>query len=981
MNRILRTSLLACTLAFSPWACGGSGGKSDTGSDSGGSGGNGSAGEGGSTTGSDGPVGVQDLWVLHDLRAVLPGGDVQDLIQEMTEIASDDSEDAVPISEVATFRPANGLEAHLRNARGVLRDDVEVIGGLIEADDDVRMVAFFATAEPEAPPPRSTDVLSFRLPAAGELGEGVPLVSDYQFVQVLPDAETDGEVEAGDSLGLLAARLLAESYQYPAAGDDDDPDDLVFTSELGSVLGAPILPPDEDGKVRQPSRSSFMGGLPPKAKPYAKGFGGGLRRCLTGFFGRGGGALGCVKKILDGQKKGAEGFTKGFDENLKPDPAPPSTPTPTLMCNQNCGSGHDDPHMSTFDHVFYDLQLAGEFVAARSPNVEVQMRSAPVPSSHSVAIVTNVAVGVGDHVIEAPVDRDTTIVVDGEEVEVPPAGSAPLEYDDVEVWSQPWGIDVWYDGDPLLRVSRNGVNIDFYVQGGDEDEWLGLLGNNDGNQEEDLVSRDGDVVDPVSSELYDVFANSWRLEQEESLFSYDDGEDTETFTDLDFPDEPITVDDLDAADRKQATTVCGMAGIFEQPLLDECVLDYVMTGDIRMVQGAQAQKAARRAPNVSDPTVLEEYVTNDRVYVPGVMHEEERGGELAIGEGLALFRTSLDGLTTLHAIDLTTGQIRWSVDGVDFRCRPVVVEGYGVAAQLDREAPLAGDDGAPIVLLSLEDGSELARSEADQAAECMWALSSEGSTVLRTTRSEVKAYDAANGMATLYVLSPDDVNWEWAPSVQGHFMLFGRELQTTLRLRSLDPTTGDEIDALEVGGASQTWMNVLGEDRVALVANTDSGVPRAITVVGVDEDGGLEEVWRREFPDDDPLVQPNQLAPLDDLLIGWTSGHEDGYGLVAFDAETGDVVWTYASSGGNSNPRGLLEPVNFGAGMLSAAGAFSWLELVDAKGEVVSIIEEPPVVGYTQPQTLTALPDGRVIVTGPYQDQDETGAYLHFLYP
>jgi hypothetical protein len=78
---------------------------------------------------------------------------------------------------------------------------------------------------------------------------------------------------------------------------------------------------------------------------------------------------------------------------------------------------------------------------------------------------------------------------------------------------------------------------------------------------------------------YDVYANSWRISDEESLFDYSPGENTATFTDLDFPGEFVGVHDLDADERRRAEEVCRDAGVDHQPFLDNCIFDVALTGE------------------------------------------------------------------------------------------------------------------------------------------------------------------------------------------------------------------------------------------------------------------------------------------------------------------------------------------------------------------------------------------------------------------
>src|SRR5699024_11444519 len=57
----------------------------------------------------------------------------------------------------------------------------------------------------------------------------------------------------------------------------------------------------------------------------------------------------------------------------------------------------------------------------------------------------------------------------------------------------------------------------------------GLLGNSDGNPDNDLRLADGTQLPPDTSPevLHADFADSWRITNDQSFFTYDEGESTE----------------------------------------------------------------------------------------------------------------------------------------------------------------------------------------------------------------------------------------------------------------------------------------------------------------------------------------------------------------------------------------------------------------------------------------------------------------------
>ncbi len=86
-------------------------------------------------------------------------------------------------------------------------------------------------------------------------------------------------------------------------------------------------------------------------------------------------------------------------------------------------------------------------------------------------------------------------------------------------------------------------------------------------------------TDPqFATKLYSQFGNSWRIKQAESLFDYQPGESTATFTNLSIPSAIVTVASIPAAAMANAQAVCLAAGVRTEPLLDDCLIDVGMTG-------------------------------------------------------------------------------------------------------------------------------------------------------------------------------------------------------------------------------------------------------------------------------------------------------------------------------------------------------------------------------------------------------------------
>jgi hypothetical protein len=129
----------------------------------------------------------------------------------------------------------------------------------------------------------------------------------------------------------------------------------------------------------------------------------------------------------------------------------------------------------------------------------------------------------------------------------------------------------------------------------------GLLGNLDGDPTNDIVLPAGTVIDPpyTYDDLYPSYADSWRVAADASLFTYADGTSTETFTDRDYPQRALTLDDLDAATRERAERACRWAGVTDAWLFTECVFDVAVTGRPELAVATAA--TARTAPPAAAP--------------------------------------------------------------------------------------------------------------------------------------------------------------------------------------------------------------------------------------------------------------------------------------------------------------------------------------------------------------------------------------------
>ena len=283
---------------------------------------------------------------------------------------------------------------------------------------------------------------------------------------------------------------------------------------------------------------------------------------------------------------------KSYNECRKSKKKKP-TKGPVRLClnSISCGGSTGDPHMVTFDQSYYDFMSVGEFVVVRSTTgepLEIQARQAPFLSSRRVSVNSALAFLIGTHTVSLTLaDGMTRVHVDGQltavargERALPGGGVLAARESDIGPTD---GYDLrWPDGSEAAvdKIGSFGYRLLVRLADGRAGKVEGLLGNFDGDQANDIAPPGGaPLAQPLTYDvLYPSYADSWRVDQKDSLFTYAAGQSTETFTDRAFPDKPFSVKDLDSARRNQAERACRWAGLTGQWQLNECVFDVGVTG-------------------------------------------------------------------------------------------------------------------------------------------------------------------------------------------------------------------------------------------------------------------------------------------------------------------------------------------------------------------------------------------------------------------
>ncbi len=311
------------------------------------------------------------------------------------------------------------------------------------------------------------------------------------------------------------------------------------------------------------------------------------------------------------QQEMERGACEGMDAGTC-DPAPddpqignPDDPnSPNLTCSGggtcNDTSNMGDPHLRTLDSVFYDLMAVGEFTGLQSDSGDliVQFRQAPLRQSRTISVISAVAINtLGDRILAS---ADGTGEINVEVNGSPQNGrtsTALLPHGAYLVRTPTELHAALADGSDLV-VKTNPGGLDFLatLPSSRKDHMRGLLGPAAGSglASRTVRSRDGRSFSAEQlkdyATLYRKLGDSWRLAQKDSLFRYERGQTTATFTDKSFPDR---VPEISSAQRSFAARLCESLPL-PPWALESCVLDVATSGDAGYAASATSFSAVPR---------------------------------------------------------------------------------------------------------------------------------------------------------------------------------------------------------------------------------------------------------------------------------------------------------------------------------------------------------------------------------------------------
>lgn len=621
---------------------------------------------------------------------------------------------------------------------------------------------------------------------------------------------------------------------------------------------------------------------------------------------------------------------------------------------EGCGGAWGDPHLTTLDGATYDLQAVGEFTAASWGGVEVQVRFAPWGDSRTVSVVTGVAVATQDHTVSMIVDQatgDIGVRVDGEARDLT---VGPVRLGEGFVGIAPGGDYVisWPDGSQVVVAGRGYLSV--FVDAADQPESSGLLGDIDGDTADAYTTRDGSDLglDLTDEDLYGVFAESWRIADEDSAFWYADGTSTQTFTDRTFPDAYVTIDDFDAADRDAALAICRDAGVTEGPVLEACVFDLVATGDASFAKAAvnaQQRTNATTLTGSPDLTPGRDLATGEgtewMIVLPGrelsahdLIHASDSSQVYVLTSGSE--RTD-----SVTAINAATGSEAWTANGVVAACGVGVLHDGRLAVVGSPSGPLAVDDAASLTVLDSSTGAALASSAWDGqgffGSYCSPMAVAGDIVAVTNSQGSVKAWDASLEPAPSWNLTDLERVGGSLVAVRDAFVVTSQSGDGRRQAVLIDAATGEVRDTHAIAGRDQ-YSNgitmVVSGDTVVISLTGDTDDPSrlgTITALTVGE-GQLVPAWEFGAWDDSAGEDADHtfsrslgaFSTGDGLVVGH-AGNE----LIAIDASTGALKWRYV-------PRGFrwtdaAAPVVNGVIWDGAFGG-PLLSRVSTKGELVA---------------------------------------------
>lgn len=318
-------------------------------------------------------------------------------------------------------------------------------------------------------------------------------------------------------------------------------------------------------------------------------------------------AIGCVSNII----QNALGLETPPSSTTNPTSSTPTSSTMNPVNNKSPnGFSTGDPHLITTDGYYYDFQGFGEFIAVKSTtdNFEVQVRQEDVKNTGRATLNTAVAIQTGSDVVCLTTSPDN-LYINGV-IQLLNFDKLPLR-DNAYIVRQIEATNSLYTtlyiinkNEDIVAVRYHGaylLDYSLYLNKNRAGTISGLMGNFDGNPDNDLQIRNGKLIANSFSQLYPTYADSWRIQQSQSLFYYPPGKNTSSYTKTNFPTVTSSSTLISLA---EAENICRKAGVTTDPHLSNCIYDVSITNDADLAQsslwGQKIEASSNREFTIND---------------------------------------------------------------------------------------------------------------------------------------------------------------------------------------------------------------------------------------------------------------------------------------------------------------------------------------------------------------------------------------------
>ncbi|KAL8617491.1 hypothetical protein ACOMHN_062702 [Nucella lapillus] len=288
---------------------------------------------------------------------------------------------------------------------------------------------------------------------------------------------------------------------------------------------------------------------------------------------------------------------------------------------QSMGTG--DPHLTTLDGKTFPFNAVGEFTLLRfqQPGFELQARTCVATSSQVTSVAASVfcafAAKGSNSTFQVEMNMNKTglnVKVDRQDLTRKFQNDASFSHTiaGLSVYkTQDGAVKAFFTEGVGLTVSVKNrqltIEVGVYVNTSGLPPPTGLLGNLNGNAEDDFIFPNGTTLpNNISEQDLLGYGKTWAVTDDNSLFVYEGGWGTSQYTNDSF--QPLFLSEIPNHKLAEAQKVCG--GVADL----SCIYDFVATDDKDLAAGTKSaidwlkvifEMAGNVAPTLSGPARIE----------------------------------------------------------------------------------------------------------------------------------------------------------------------------------------------------------------------------------------------------------------------------------------------------------------------------------------------------------------------------------------